>query len=117
MGGQAVGRSDGQTVGRSDGRTVGRSDGRYDWSGRAWVWVAASSEAAQGGWYGALSTIAAGATPLSDAEVATAVRNNALATAVAPLIGLIGAVLGGWMGSGEPVTFTHHRTRDRVAAA
>ena len=44
-------------------------------------------------------------------------RNNALATAVALLIGLIGAVLGGWMASGEPMTFTHHRTRDRVAAA
>ena len=31
--------------------------------------------------------------------------------------GLIGSVLGGWMASGEPMTFTHHRTRDRVAAA
>jgi len=70
-----------------------------------------------GGWYGGLSTIAAGATPLSDADMATAVRNNALATAVALLIGLIGAVLGGWMASGEPMNFTHHRTRDRVAAA
>jgi hypothetical protein len=46
-----------------------------------------------------------------------AVRNNALATAVALLIGLIGAVLGGWMASGEPMTFTHYRTRDRVPAA
>ncbi len=70
-----------------------------------------------GGWYGGLSAIAAGATPLSDADMAVAVRNNALATAVALLIGLIGAVLGGWMASGEPMTFTHHRTRDRVAAA
>ena len=69
-----------------------------------------------GGWYGGLSTIAAGATQLSDADMAVAVRNNALATAVALLIGLIGAVLGGWMASGEPMTFTHHRTRDRAAA-
>jgi hypothetical protein len=46
-----------------------------------------------------------------------AVRNNALATAPALLIGLIGAVLGGWMASGEPMTFTHYRTRDRVAGA
>jgi hypothetical protein len=69
-----------------------------------------------GGWYGGLSTIAAGSTQLSDADMAVAVRNNALATAVALLIGLIGAVLGGWMASGEPMTFTHHRTRDRVAA-
>jgi hypothetical protein len=35
---------------------------------------------------------------------------------VALLIGLMGAVLGGWMASGEPMTFTHHRTRDRAAA-
>ena len=70
-----------------------------------------------GGWYGGLSAVAQGAAPLSDADMAVAVRNNALATAVALLIGLIGAVLGGWMASGEPMTFTHHRTRDRAAAA
>ena len=69
-----------------------------------------------GGWYGGLSTIASGATPLSDADLALATRNNALATAAALLIGLIGAVLGGWMASGEPMTFSHHRTRDRAAA-
>jgi hypothetical protein len=69
-----------------------------------------------GGWYGGLAAIAPGTTPLSDADMAIAVRNNALATAVALLIGLIGAVVGGWMASGEPMTFTHHRTRDRVAA-
>ena len=69
-----------------------------------------------GGWYGGLAAIAPGATPLPDANMAIAVRNNSLATAVALLIGLIGAVLGGWMASGEPMTFTHHRTRDRVAA-
>lgn len=68
-----------------------------------------------GGWYGGLSTIAAETTGLSAEDMAAAVRNNALATAVALLIGLIGAVLGGWMASGEPMTFTHYRTRDRVA--
>jgi len=70
-----------------------------------------------GGWYGGLSAIAQGAAPLSDSDMAVAVRNNALATAVALLIGLIGAVLGGWMASGEPMTFTHYRTRDRATAA
>jgi hypothetical protein len=50
-------------------------------------------------------------------QMAEALRNNSLATAAALLIGLIGAVLGGWMASGEPMTFTHHRTRDRVATA
>jgi hypothetical protein len=68
-----------------------------------------------GGWYGGISTIAPGATPMADADMAIAVRNNAVATAVALLIGLIGAVLGGWMASGEPMNFTHHRTRDRAA--
>jgi hypothetical protein len=70
-----------------------------------------------GGWYGGLSAVATGATRLTDAEMAEALRNNALATAVALLIGLMGAVLGGWMASGEPITLTHHRTRDRVATA
>jgi hypothetical protein len=68
-----------------------------------------------GGWYGGLATMAPGATPLGDTDLAAAVRNNALATAVALLIGLIGAVLGGWLASGEPMTFTHYRTRDRAA--
>ena len=49
--------------------------------------------------------------------MAVAVRNNALATAVALLLGLIGAVIGGWMASGEPMTLTHYRTRDRAPAA
>jgi hypothetical protein len=30
------------------------------------------------------------------------------------LLGLIGSVIGGWMASGEPMTFTHYRRRDRV---
>jgi len=68
-----------------------------------------------GSWYGGLTSIVGGAAPLSDAEMAVAVRNNALATAVALLIGLIGAVVGGWMASGEPMTLTHYRTRDRAA--
>ena len=67
-----------------------------------------------GGWYGGLSGVpswvTAAATP--DPDLATATRNNALATAAALLIGLIGAVIGGWMASGEPMTFTHYRTRD-----
>jgi hypothetical protein len=68
-----------------------------------------------GGWYGGLSGMpswaAAAASP--DPDLATATRNNALATAVALLLGLIGSVVGGWMASGEPMTFTHYRKRDR----
>jgi hypothetical protein len=68
-----------------------------------------------GGWYGGLGSMAPltpGAAP--DPDLAEATRNNALATAVALLLGLIGSVIGGWMASGEPMTFTHYRRRDRV---
>jgi hypothetical protein len=67
-----------------------------------------------GGWYGGLSGMPAWtAAAAADPDLATATRNNALATVLALLLGLIGAVLGGWMASGEPMTFTHYRTRDR----
>lgn len=39
------------------------------------------------------------------------VRNTALGAVSALLLGLIGSVIGGWMSSGEPMNFTHHRTR------
>jgi hypothetical protein len=69
-----------------------------------------------GGWYGGLSGIPAWtAAAASDPDLATATRNNALATALALLLGLVGSVLGGWMASGEPMTFTHHRKRDRLS--
>jgi hypothetical protein len=67
-----------------------------------------------GGWYGGLGAMPSLAAAAPDPDMATAVRNNALATAAALLIGLIGAVVGGWMASGEPMTFTHYRTRDRL---
>ncbi len=67
-----------------------------------------------GGWYGGLSGMSWTAAAASDPDLATATRNNALATAVALLLGLVGAVLGGWMASGEPMTFTHYRKRDRL---
>ncbi len=68
-----------------------------------------------GGWYAGLSGMPSwiSAAPAVDPDLATATRNNALATAVALLLGLVGSVLGGWMASGEPMTFTHHRKRDR----
>jgi hypothetical protein len=78
--------------------------------------AAVGASALFGGWYGGLagtpSWSAAAASP--DPDLAIATRNNALATAVALLLGLVGAVIGGWMASGEPMTFTHYRTRDRV---
>ena len=75
-----------------------------------------------GGWYGALAGTPAwvAAVPPADPEIARAMRNTALASVVALLIGLMGAVIGGWMASGEPMTLTYYRRRDlttrRVAA-
>lgn len=69
-----------------------------------------------GGWYGGLSGMPSWATAATspDPDLATATRNNAVATAVALLLGLVGAVIGGWMASGEPMTFTHYRKPDRL---
>jgi len=43
-------------------------------------------------------------------------RNGALGALTALLLGLVGSVVGGWMASGEPMTFTHHRTRAAFVA-
>ena len=66
-----------------------------------------------GSWYGGL----VGAPPwvTSAAPVtAKAAREAAGGAATALLLGLVGAVLGGWMGSGEPMTFTHHLRRQQL---
>jgi hypothetical protein len=67
-----------------------------------------------GGWYGGLSGVPVWVTaaPPADPQIAKAIRNTALATVVALLIGLVGSVIGGWLASGEPMTFTHYRQRD-----
>ena len=36
----------------------------------------------------------------------------AIPALTALLLGLVGSVIGGWIASGEPMTFTYHRTRD-----
>jgi hypothetical protein len=38
-------------------------------------------------------------------------RNSALTAITALLLGLVGAVLGGWLASGEPMSITYYRTR------
>jgi len=43
-----------------------------------------------------------------------ATRNAALGGMVALLMGLVGSVIGGWMASGEPMTFTYYRTRSAM---
>jgi hypothetical protein len=90
-----------------------------------------------GGWYGAISTthpawatdsavkISAApgsgvidAAPAITPEIAAKrVRNAALGIAAALLLGLVGATLGGWLSSGEPMTLTYWRIRDELASA
>lgn len=49
-------------------------------------------------------------------ETPRATRNAALCAVTSLLLGLIGSVVGGWMASGEPMTFSYYRNRPAVAA-
>jgi len=89
-----------------------------------------------GGWYGGLAGTPSWSTPASapserpeagstsateeqrsqnraaqDEYAGKVARNTALGALTALLLGLMGSVVGGWMASGEPMTFTHHLTR------
>jgi hypothetical protein len=73
-----------------------------------------------GGYFGTLYTGLAGTpawvqAPPIDADGYAILRNNALGTITALILGLIGSVLGGWMGSGEPMTFLHYFQREETA--
>ena len=77
--------------------------------------IALGAGNAFGGWYGGLMGSPAWmATPSvpTDLTAAMTARNDALAALTALLLGLMGSVIGGWLASGEPMTFTYHRTRD-----
>ena len=87
-----------------------------------------------GGWYGGLAGQAVWSAPVSgpataastsldpaareaaEREAARVARNSALGAITALLLGLVGSVVGGWMASGEPMTFTYYRTRPERAA-
>jgi hypothetical protein len=75
---------------------------------------ALGATAMYGGWYAGLvaGTPTWATTAPSTPELAAAVRNSALATVGAMLLGLVGAVIGGWMASGEPMRIGHYRRRD-----
>jgi hypothetical protein len=80
------------------------------------VLLSLGAATALGGWYGGLAGTPAWVTPPPVAAqdpvaAANAARNTATAAVTALLLGLVGGVIGGWMGSGEPMTFTHYRTR------
>jgi hypothetical protein len=70
--------------------------------------LAAGAGTAFGGWYAGFVTspFAAPVTPAPDV-----VRNTALAGLTVLLVGLAGAVIGGWIASGEPMSLGLHRTR------
>jgi hypothetical protein len=76
------------------------------------VMIALGARSYFGAWYGGLAGTpvwAAPGTPIA----AKAAREAASGAATALLLGLIGAVLGGWMGSGEPMTFARDRIPER----
>lgn len=80
----------------------------------ALVAMAALSGAIFNGWYTGLApTPAVPAVPgqPADPNIAIAARNGALAAAGSLLIGLVGAVLGGWMASGEPMRIGGYSVR------
>jgi len=71
-----------------------------------------------GGWIAGLAGSPAWAASPSgpaDPNAAIVARNGALGAVTALLLGLVGGVIGGWMASGEPMTFTHYRTREQMA--
>jgi hypothetical protein len=75
-----------------------------------------------GAWYGGLAAPpawAAQATPMADsAAAALAARNSALGALTAILLGLVGSVVGGWLGSGERMSLNYsnrpHRQHGRA---
>ena len=70
-----------------------------------------------GAWYGALAWAPTWVASIpTDPQIALIVRNASLATLAALLLGVVGAVLGGWMASGEPMTLTYYRQRDRAGS-
>jgi len=47
-------------------------------------------------------------------ETPQVTRNSALVAATALLMALLGSVIGGWMAAGEPMNFSHYRTRKPI---
>jgi hypothetical protein len=71
-----------------------------------------------GTWYGGLTPpLATAAAMAQDPQFALVMRSASLAAVTALLLGLVGSVLGGWMASGEPMTFGYHRGPARGLAA
>jgi hypothetical protein len=73
-----------------------------------------------GGWYGGLAgtpSWVVGPKEMVDPNAAIIARNSALGSLTALLLGLVGAVIGGWMGSGQPMRLSFRKlTEDERAA-
>jgi uncharacterized membrane protein YeaQ/YmgE (transglycosylase-associated protein family) len=72
-----------------------------------------------GVWYGGLQGTPVWITPSTiavDPTAAMVARNMALGAVSALLVGLVGSVIGGWLGSGEPMTLTYRRAQEAVGA-
>ncbi|HEV3156334.1 MAG TPA: hypothetical protein VGZ00_03210 [Candidatus Baltobacteraceae bacterium] len=80
------------------------------------VFLSLGAGEAFGGWYGSII----GHSPFGAAGSITptpeAIRHGAIAAVTALLLGLIGAVIGGWMACGEPMSITHYRKRANLSA-
>jgi MFS family permease len=74
---------------------------------------------AMGGWYSGLTGAPIWTNPkvVTDQTALLAIRNGALAAVTAVLLGLIGAILGGWMASGEEMTPRLRARAERNLAA
>ena len=72
--------------------------------------VAFGARSYLGAWYGGLAGAPIWSAPGAPIA-AKAAREMAGGAATSLLLGLVGAIIGGWLGSGEPMTFTHYRTR------
>ena len=79
------------------------------------VLLALGARAYFGPWYAGLAGPAAWAALPTGEAAAELAREAAGGAATALLIGLVGAVLGGWLGSGEPMTFGALRPAARAA--
>ncbi|HEV8584285.1 MAG TPA: hypothetical protein VGT02_04890 [Methylomirabilota bacterium] len=77
------------------------------------VFAALGAAGHWGGWYSGLAgtPVWATAVPPVDPQLAAGVRNAALVTVSALLLGLTGSALGGWLASGEPMSLTYYRRR------
>lgn len=78
------------------------------------VLIALGAGSLFGVWYTGLAgtPVWAAAPPATGPEAAKLAREAAGGAVTALFLGLVGAVLGGWFASGEPMRFSHYRRRD-----